>query len=92
MMKRILDGFPSKIFKKGKYYDNYFDYKGRLRFSPKFLEEDEIINVLMNEFNYESDEAVELNDFVLKLLCVDPSQRENVTKLLTNKWFEGKCD
>ena len=92
MMKKISGGFPSKIFKKGKYYDNCFDYKGRLRFSPKFLEEDEIINVLMNEFNYESDEAVELNDFVLKLLCVDPSQRENVTKLLTNKWFEGKCD
>jgi len=92
MMKKILGGFPSKIFKKGKYYDNYFDYKGRLRFSPKFLEEDEIINVLINEFNYESDEAVELNDFVLKLLCIDPSQRENVTKLLTNKWFEGKCD
>ena len=52
----------------------------------------EIINVLINEFNYGSEEAVELNDFVLKLLCIDPSQRENVTKLLTDKWFEGKCD
>ena len=42
-MKKILGEFPSKIFKKAKYYDNYFDYKGRLRFFPNFLEEDTIL-------------------------------------------------
>ena len=49
----ILDGFPGKVFKKGKYYENYFDYKGRLRFIPLFLEEDKILNTLVDEFNFD---------------------------------------
>ena len=32
MMKIILGSFPAKLFKRGKYYENYFDYKGRLLF------------------------------------------------------------
>ena len=39
----------AKYLKNGKYYENYFDYKGRLRFSPLFLEEDTILNVLGDE-------------------------------------------
>ena len=87
MMKRILDGFPSKIFKKGKYYDNYFDYKGRLRFFPNFLEEDTIINSLISEFNYDESYAVPFNNFLLKLLCINPNNRKNVKSLLKDEWL-----
>ena len=75
MMKVILDGFPGKVFKKGKYYENYFDYKGRLRFSPLFLEEDTILNVLVDEFNFEQKESEEITEFLLKLLSIDPDKR-----------------
>tara|TARA_Y100000768_G_scaffold221874_1_gene167227 strand:+ start:270 stop:1442 length:1173 start_codon:yes stop_codon:yes gene_type:complete len=90
LMKVILGGFPAKVFKKGKYYENYFDYKGRLRFKPTFLEEDEIINVLINEFKFENQDAAELNDFLLKLLCIDPSHRACCNTLLSDKWLENR--
>ena len=88
MMKRILGGFPSKIFKKGKYYDNYFDYKGRLRFFPNYLEEDTILNSLLDEFNYDKSYAVPFNDFLLKLLCINPNNRKNVKELLNEPWLK----
>lgn len=93
MMKVILGGFPSKVFKKGKYYDNYFDYKGRLRFKPLFLEDEgEIINVLIDEFKFEKNEASELNNFLVKLLCIDPNKRANVNDLLNLEWLQDKSD
>lgn len=91
MMKIILGSFPSKLFKRGKYYENYFDYKGRLRFTPKFIKEEEIINLLINNFKFEDDIASEINDFLLKCLCINPNNRYNTEKLLDDKWFEDKC-
>lgn len=92
MMKEILDGFPGKVFKKGKYYENYFDYKGRLRFKPLFLEEDTIINVLTDEFNFEEEESNLLNNFLLKMLQIDPDKRSNIQNLLEDEWLKDKCD
>ena len=92
MMKVILDGFPGKVFKKGKYYENYFDYKGRLRFSPLFLEEDTILNVLVDEFNFEQKESEEITEFLLKLLSIDPDKRSNVNELLKDKWLIDRCE
>jgi serine/threonine protein kinase len=92
MMKVILDGFPGKVFKKGKYYENYFDYKGRLRFAPLFLEEDKIINTLIDEFNFENEEAESLNEFLLKMLCIDPDKRSKIEDLLNEKWLIDKCE
>ena len=92
MMKVILGGFPGKVFKKGKYYENYFDYKGRLRFKPLFLEEEKILTVLIDEFNFEEKESEEINDFLLKLLCIDPDKRANVNELLQDKWLINRCE
>tara|TARA_Y100000741_G_scaffold363731_1_gene352679 strand:+ start:830 stop:2032 length:1203 start_codon:yes stop_codon:yes gene_type:complete len=87
MMKRILGEFPSKIFKKGKYYENYFDYKGRFRFFPNFLEEDTILDSLTGEFNYDESYAIPFNNFLLKLLCINPNNRKNVKTLLKDEWL-----
>jgi serine/threonine protein kinase len=92
MMKIILGGFPAKVFKKGKYYENYFDYKGRLRFSPLFLEEDTILNVLVDEFNFDQKESKEITEFLLKLLSIDPDKRSNVNELLKDKWLIDRCE
>ena len=92
MMKKKLGNFPSKIFKKGKYYENYFDYKGRLRFTPKFLDEDEIINTLINDFNFNNDISVEINDFLSKILCINPNSRSNVSSLLNDSFFNNKSE
>ena len=92
MMKIILGSFPSKLFKRGKYYENYFDYKGRLRFTPKFIEEEEIINLLINDFGFDDNTASEINEFLLKCLCINPSERHNVHQLLTDKWLSDKCE
>ena len=91
-MKVILEGFPGTVFKKGKYYENYFDYKGRLRFSPLFLEEDTILNVLVDEFNFEQEESEEITEFLLKLLSIDPDKRSNVNELLKDKWLIDRCE
>jgi len=92
MMKIILGGFPGKLFKKGKYYENYFDYKGRLRFTPLFLEEDTILNVLVNEFHFEPDESEDITEFLVKLLSIDPDKRSNVNELLKDKWLIDRCE
>lgn len=92
MMKVILGGFPGKVFKKGKYYENYFDYKGRLRFSPLFLEEDIIMNTLIDDFNFDDDVSEEITNFLHKLLSIDPDKRSNIKSLLEDKWLEYKCD
>ena len=92
MMKEILGGFPGKVFKKGKYYENYFDYKGRLRFSPLFLEEDTLLNVLIEEFKFEKEESEDIVEFLEKLLCIDPDKRYSVKKLLEDKWLIDRCE
>ena len=92
MMKTILGEFPGKVFKKGKYYENYFDYKGRLRFTPLFLEEDLILDTLIEEFNFDENTSEELNNFILKLLTIDPDKRTNAVTLLEDKWLSDKCD
>jgi serine/threonine protein kinase len=92
MMKIILGSFPSKIFKKGKYYENYFDYKGRLRFIPKFIEEDELINLLINDFQFDKNIVCNINDFLLKCLSINPNERYNVNQLIEDNWFNDKCD
>jgi serine/threonine protein kinase len=92
MMKVILGEFPGKVFKKGKYYENYFDYKGRLRFSPLFLEEDTIMNTLVDDFNFDDDVSEEITNFLHKLLSIDPDKRSNIKSLLEDKWLEDKCD
>ena len=92
MMKVILGGFPAKVFKKGKYYENYFDYKGRLRFMPLFLDEDKILNLLTDEFYFEENEAEEINEFLLKLLSIDPDKRYTVNQLLEDKWLSDRCE
>ena len=92
MMKIILGSFPSKLFKKGKYYHNYFDYKGRLRFTPKFIEEEEIINLLINDFKFDNNVASEINDFLLKCLCINPNDRYKTEELLNDSWFLDKSE
>ena len=92
MMKKILGGFPGKVFKKGKYYENYFDYKGRLRFKALFLEEDTILDTLVDDFNFETDVSEEINTFISKMLSIDPDKRSNVKQLLEDTWLNDKCD
>ena len=92
MMKKILGNFPTKIFKKGKYYDNYFDYKGRFRFFPMFLEETSLLKSLVDEFNYEEEIANSLNNILLQFLDINPNTRKNVKNLLNNEWFSDKSD
>ena len=92
MMKSVLGEFPGKVFKKGKYYENYFDYKGRLRFIPLFLEEDSILDTLVDDFNFDEDVSENINNFILKMLAIDPDKRSNVKELLEDEWFNDKCD
>ena len=92
MMKVILEGFPGKVFKKGKYYENYFDYKGRLRFSPLFLEEDTILNTLVDDFNFEENTSEEIKTFLHKLLSIDPDKRYNYKTLLEDNWLTDRSD
>ena len=92
MMKSILGEFPGKVFKKGKYYENYFDYKGRLRFIPLFLEEDSILDTLVEDFNFDEEVSENINHFILKMLTIDPDKRSNVKSLLEDSWFNDKCD
>ena len=87
-----MGGFPGKVFKKGKYYENYFDYKGRLRFTPLFLEEDTILNTLVDDFNFDENTSEEITNFLHKLLSIDPDKRSNIKNLLEDSWLKDKCD
>ena len=85
MMKKILEN-PLKYLK-SKYYDNYFDYKGRLRFFPNFLEEDTIKFIANNLIIVKM--MLQFNDFLIKLLCINPNHRANVKTLLNDNWLNN---
>ena len=43
----------------------------------------------MNEFNYSKDDAIQFNDFLIKLLCINPNHRANVKTLLNDNWLNN---
>ena len=59
---------------------------------PLFLDEDKILNLLTDEFYFEENEAEEINEFLLKLLSIDPDKRYTVNQLLEDKWLSDRCE
>jgi len=88
MMRRILGGFPSKIFKRGKYYEMYFDYKGRLRNIPTFLEETTLEECFIEDCGFTEEETQDMCDFLKKMLSIDPSNRYTASELLNDDWLK----
>ena len=88
MMRRVLGGFPSKIFKRGKYYEMYFDYKGRLRNIPTFLEETTLEECFIEDCGFTEEETEEMCDFLKKMLSIDPSNRYTANELLNEEWLK----
>ena len=74
MMKKIL-GEQLKYLKKVNIMKIILIIKVDLDFS-NFLEEDTILDSLTGEFNYDESYAEQLNNFLLKLLCINPNNRK----------------
>ena len=87
MMRRILGGFPSKLFKKGKYYDLFFNYKGKLKHYPNYLQEDSLESII-SECNYDDDNTNDICIFLRKMLSINPNLRSTTSELLKDNFLK----
>jgi serine/threonine protein kinase len=87
MMRRVLGGFESKLFKKGKYYDLFFNYKGRLKHYPNYLQEESLESIIC-ECNYDDDTTNEICVFLRKMLCINPNLRSTTNELLKDNFLK----
>ena len=56
-----------------------------------------LLNLFFNkpereDFKFDNNIASEINDFLLKSLCINPNNRYNSDQLLNDKWFIDKCE
>ena len=85
-MKKIPCFFGKQA--RGKYYEMYFDYKGRLRNIPTFLEEITLEECFIEDCGFTEEETQDMCDFLKKMLSIDPSNRYTASELLNDDWLK----
>ena len=75
------------ILKKGKYYDLFFNYKGRLKHYPNYLQEESLESII-SECNYDDDTTNEICIFLRKMLCINPNLRSTTNELLKDNFLK----
>ena len=83
IMIKVLGKIQGKVFKRGKYFENYFDNKGRLKQIPIYIKEYKLLNILLEEYNFSEEEGKKINKFIKSMLCSNPSNRKSAKDLLT---------
>ena len=80
---KVLGKIPGKIFKRGKYFENFFDNKGRLKQIPIYIKEYKLLHLLFEEYNFSEEEGKKINTFIKYMLCLNPYNRKTAKDLLT---------
>lgn len=72
----------------GKNASKYFDGRGRLRNIHK-LKVWPLYDVFVGKYNYDPNEARQLSDLLMSLLCLDPRKRKDCGSLIHCEWLRN---
>jgi len=81
-----LGPIPSKIFKRGKKWEEFFKSDGRFIRIRK-LKPWSLYDVLVEKYKFQTRDARVFNDFLLGLLKYDPKERMTASEALQHKWI-----
>uniref|UniRef100_A0AC35TQ67 Protein kinase domain-containing protein n=1 Tax=Rhabditophanes sp. KR3021 TaxID=114890 RepID=A0AC35TQ67_9BILA len=84
----LLGNIPQNVFKKGKYWQEYFHKDGRL-IRIQSLKPWPLIEVLKQKYNWEFEQARDFTSFLLPMLEYDQDARATAKKCLQHKWITG---
>lgn len=82
----LLGEFPPYLQTHGKYTRSFFNSRGQLRNISK-LKHWPLKAVLTEKYNFSSDEAQEITDFLLPMLNLDPRKRADAGGLVNHPWL-----
>lgn len=83
---QLLGNIPKSILDTGKRSSKYFDENGELQYTKK-LKPRCLRDVLMEEYQWDSDTAQEFADFLLPMLEYNPNKRATASDCLHHKWL-----
>lgn len=87
LMIELLGDFSLDFLKLGKKSSKYFDSKGNLKHIKKF-NRTSIYEILITKYNFNKNNAQEIQSFLLPMLAFDPKKRSNAKEMLSHKWLE----
>lgn len=89
LFTKILGPIPQSVAKKGEYYEDFFNSRGRLRRIPNYIDEKTIAKLLEDDFKVDKELSVTLQELLQKMFIYHPSKRATAEQCLEFKWFEG---
>ena len=87
MISKTIGKIPGKIYKRGKFFEVFYNNKGNLKQSPAFLEEMNIHKTLTHNYNFTDEYATINTNFILLMLNNYPDKRITAKKILSNSYF-----
>lgn len=82
----LLGEFPSYLLNEGRYTRTFFNSRGQLRNISK-LKHWPLKSVLTEKYNFSSEEAQDINDFLLPMLHLDPRKRADAGGMVNHPWL-----
>lgn len=81
--KAILGRLPIEKFQSGQYFSLFYSRTGRLRSVPRCIDRRNMRKILIEDFEFEEDDAVEIEEDILSLLIYDPDQRPDAAGIIS---------
>ena len=80
---------PKSVARKGEYYEDFFNCKGKLRRIPNYLEEKSIAEILEENYEVSREDATEIENILQPMFAYKPLERSTARKCLEHPWFQG---
>jgi len=86
LMAELLGKIPKRLTATGKFSKYFFTRKGEFR-NIKNLDTWPLLDVLIEKYKMEYQEALELTNFLLPMLSMEPNQRATAADMLSHPWL-----
>lgn len=87
LFTKIIGPIPQSVSKKGEYYEDFFNSKGKLRRIPNYIDEKSIFELLTDDFKMDENDAKVIHDILMKMFIYHPSKRLTAEECLKIEWF-----
>jgi len=91
LIMELLGSIPKHMLRKGRYADRYFNRKGEL-LHIKRLHMWPLLDVLVEKYHFDKEEAVRIAEFLLPMLEIDPVKRIKAHEALKSAWLESNSE
>lgn len=82
----LLGRIPLSVLLTGRYTNQLFNRYGQLRNIHR-LKEWGLYDVLLEKYHFEPEDAKELSDFLLPMLCLNPRHRADASRVVADPWL-----